>query len=80
MIANIFVSVQFNQNKGRCGVCGDNWASVQPRPHEAGGRYGKGVIGRRYTTGQVNTYVSIYFFISTAHIYNQTGFEFDFIL
>jgi len=44
--------VQFNQNKGRCGVCGDNWASAQPRPHEAGGRYGKGVIGRRYTTGQ----------------------------
>ena len=61
MISNIFVSVQFNQNKGRCGVCGDNWASVQPRPHEAGGRYGKGVIGRRYTTGQVNGYVSKYF-------------------
>ena len=66
---NIIFSVQFNQNEGRCGVCGDNWASVQPRPHEAGGRYGKGVIGRRYTTGQVNGYVSIYFLIRIKPIY-----------
>ena len=48
-----YTSVQFNQNKGKCGVCGDNWTDKHPRPHEAGGRYGNGVIGRRYTTGQV---------------------------
>lgn len=24
-----------------------------PRPHEAGGDYGKGIISRRYTAGQV---------------------------
>ena len=46
------------KNKGKCGVCGDNWADSQPRPHEGGGRYGQGVIGRRYTTGQVNSEVS----------------------
>lgn len=49
--------VQFNQNKGKCGVCGDNWTDKHPRPHEAGGRYGNGVIGRRYTTGQNITIV-----------------------
>merc|ERR1712121_335362 len=45
-------SVQWNQNEGKCGVCGDNFADSEPRPHEAGGRYGNGIIGRRYTMGQ----------------------------
>merc|ERR1711872_656376 len=45
-------SVQWNQNEGKCGVCGDNFADPEPRPHEAGGRYGNGIIGRRYTMGQ----------------------------
>merc|ERR1712117_205501 len=45
-------SVQWNQNEGKCGVCGDNFADAKPRPHEAGGRYGNGIIGRRYTMGQ----------------------------
>ena len=53
----ISISVQFLKNEGKCGVCGDNWADPQPRPHEGGGRYGQGVIGRRYTTGQVNSEV-----------------------
>ena len=54
---NIFIASyvldQFHKNGGKCGVCGDDWAEKQPREHEAGGRYGNGVIGRRYTTGQV---------------------------
>merc|ERR1712212_565116 len=41
-------SVQWNQNEGKCGVCGDNFAEAEPRPHEAGGRYGNGIIGRRF--------------------------------
>ena len=45
-------SVQWQDNGGKCGVCGDNWAAPRPREHEVGGRYGKGIIGRRYTMGQ----------------------------
>merc|ERR1711892_1354397 len=45
-------SVQWNQNDGKCGVCGDNFAEPAPRDHEAGGRYGNGLIGKRYTMGQ----------------------------
>lgn len=56
--------VQFLRNKGKCGVCGDNWADDQPRPHEGGGRYGQGVIGRRYTTGQN---ISILIDVTTNH-------------
>ena len=46
-------SVQWAENGGRCGVCGDNWADPAPRLHEAGGKFGQGIIGRRYTMGQV---------------------------
>ena len=27
-------SVQWQTNAGKCGVCGDNWAAPEPRPHE----------------------------------------------
>ena len=27
-------SVQWANNDGKCGVCGDNWADPAPRPHE----------------------------------------------
>lgn len=30
---------------GHHGICGDNWALAQPRPHEAGGRHYTGTIG-----------------------------------
>ncbi|XP_050353388.1 uncharacterized protein LOC126775462 [Nymphalis io] len=39
---------QWNKNGGKCGVCGDAWDVPKPRPHELGGRFGKGVIVRRY--------------------------------
>ncbi|XP_047538540.1 uncharacterized protein LOC125072076 [Vanessa atalanta] len=39
---------QWNKNGGKCGVCGDAWDAPKPRPHELGGRFGKGVIVRRY--------------------------------
>ena len=46
-------AVQYQKNKGKCGVCGDNWADKQPRPHEAGGLYGNGIVAKRYVMGQV---------------------------
>ena len=46
---------QHDKNKGKCGVCGDNYADPQPRKHEAGGEFGNGIVGREYVVGQVNT-------------------------
>lgn len=46
-------SVQWQRNGGRCGVCGDPWHQSTPRNNEAGGKYGKGIIVRRYKRGQV---------------------------
>ncbi|KAJ8880438.1 hypothetical protein PR048_016907 [Dryococelus australis] len=45
-------AVQWEQNQGRCGVCGDPYHFKTPRPHEAGGQYAKGIISRHYTAGQ----------------------------
>merc|ERR1719483_244395 len=45
-------SVQWDQNKGQCGVCGDNFDDKQPREHESGGKYGNGITTKRYTMGQ----------------------------
>ena len=46
-------AVQWEQNEGQCGVCGDAYHLKTPRPHEAGGEYAKGIISRYYTSGQV---------------------------
>jgi len=45
-------AVQWQQNGGKCGVCGDNFANPSPREHEAGGKFGNGIIARRYVMGQ----------------------------
>jgi len=45
-------AVQWDKNGGKCGVCGDNYRDPVPRPHESGGKYGKGIIGKRYAMGQ----------------------------
>ncbi|KAJ4440021.1 hypothetical protein ANN_08152 [Periplaneta americana] len=51
---NVSQSVmQWEQNQGRCGVCGDPWHLNEPRPHEAGGQFAKGIISRHYTSGQI---------------------------
>ncbi|XP_060576961.1 uncharacterized protein LOC132734272 [Ruditapes philippinarum] len=42
--------VQWNQNGGRCGVCGDPYNGQ--RDNEAGGKYATGTISRHYTEGQ----------------------------
>ncbi|GAB0093326.1 uncharacterized protein DMENIID0001_084100 [Sergentomyia squamirostris] len=45
-------AVQWEQNSGRCGLCGDAYHLNTPRPHEAGGEYAKGIISRYYSVGQ----------------------------
>ncbi|KAG5865738.1 hypothetical protein JTB14_021429 [Gonioctena quinquepunctata] len=45
-------AVQWDQNEGKCGICGDPHHVEEPRPHEAGGTYAKGVISRHYSVGQ----------------------------
>lgn len=44
--------VQWEQNEGKCGLCGDPYHVPKPRPHEAGGLFAKGIITRRYSVGQ----------------------------
>ncbi|KAH6926995.1 hypothetical protein HPB50_024974 [Hyalomma asiaticum] len=46
-------AVHWQQNGGKCGVCGDPWHQRQPRNNEAGGKYAKGIIVRRYKRGDV---------------------------
>lgn len=47
-------AVQWEQNSGKCGVCGDAYHVKTPRPHEAGGEFAKGIISRYYASGQVS--------------------------
>ncbi|XP_003494795.1 uncharacterized protein LOC100743840 [Bombus impatiens] len=49
-------TIQFTQNDGLCGICGDDYAIPRPRPNENGGRYGTGVIVQRY---RVNDTVNV---------------------
>lgn len=44
--------MQWQQNDGKCGICGDPYQAKTPRPHEAGGLYAKGIITRHYSVGQ----------------------------
>ncbi|KAL5274619.1 hypothetical protein ACFFRR_000984 [Megaselia abdita] len=42
---------QWKKNEGKCGECGDAFDMSLPRPHEYGGKYGQGVIVRKYNPG-----------------------------
>jgi hypothetical protein len=42
---------QWQTNGGKCGECGDPFDVPKPRPHEFGGKYGQGVITRKYKPG-----------------------------
>jgi len=46
-------SRQWRTNEGKCGICGDPWDTKQPRPNEAGGMFGNGIIVRKYEVNQV---------------------------
>jgi len=37
---------------GQCGICGDPYDESEPRTHEIGGTYYKGLLVANYTTGQ----------------------------
>jgi len=56
LLLNTFdVKVQWNEvNQGRCGECGDEWSIQRPRQNDEGGKYGKGIIGKNYTQGDVS--------------------------
>ena len=43
----------WEDNGGKCGICGDPWDTPSPRDGEMGGKYGRGVIVKRYRTGQL---------------------------
>ncbi|XP_069973984.1 uncharacterized protein [Penaeus vannamei] len=47
--------IQWLQNRGRCGECGDPWDLPRPRPNEHGGVFGTGLISKAYRQGQVFT-------------------------
>lgn len=44
-------AVQWSQNSGKCGLCGDPWNNPTPRTHELGGAMGQGVIVKTYQQG-----------------------------
>jgi len=46
-------ATQFGLNEGKCGICGDPFNEPQPRTHEGGGLYGRGIIAAEYKAGQV---------------------------
>ena len=46
------MNVQWNQNGGRCGICGDDWSAPEPRDFERGGAKYLGKIVRTYTRKQ----------------------------
>jgi len=56
---NVFLTkpkVQHAQNNGNCGICGDAYNDPVPRDNEDGGMYGRGIIVREYSIGQVIFY------------------------
>lgn len=42
---------QWQRNNGQCGVCGDAFDAPKPHDNEYGGKYGLGVIVRKYNPG-----------------------------
>lgn len=47
------MQIQYEENGGECGPCGDNYADPQPRSNENTGTYGLGIIAGTYTSGSV---------------------------
>ncbi|KAG8228464.1 hypothetical protein J437_LFUL009329, partial [Ladona fulva] len=55
---------QWDQNDGKCGECGDAYNEKRPRPNENGGKFGKGIIVREYTEGEL---ITVKINITTSH-------------
>lgn len=45
--------MQYFNNSGKCGICGDNYADPRPRANENTGFYGTGHIVEVYNQGSV---------------------------
>ncbi|XP_076066926.1 uncharacterized protein LOC143040118 [Oratosquilla oratoria] len=58
------LGVQWDHNRGRCGICGDPWNLKKPRPYERGGIMTKGLPTAFLKEGQV---LSVEIVISTNH-------------
>lgn len=48
-------ATQWQRNGGKCGPCGDPWQQPRPRDNEGGGKYGRGVIVKKYKHSSVAT-------------------------
>lgn len=75
-------NVQWNQNGGKCGLCGDKYGDATPRQHELGGTFGQGVIVKAYTQGSlINVNVDItsnhrgYFYFKICNLDDQNESE-----
>jgi hypothetical protein len=44
---------QWYYNKGKCGICGDDYNDTTPRNNELYGKYGEGIIVKKYTSQDV---------------------------
>lgn len=62
---------QWIKNKGRCGVCGDDFSSPVPRSHELGGKYGEGVVVKKYFKAEK---IDVSVFVTANH---RGYFKFD---
>ncbi|XP_064485788.1 uncharacterized protein LOC135398299 [Ornithodoros turicata] len=45
------IKAQWQDNCGRCGVCGDNFSDPPPRRHETGNEYARNITVRTYEPG-----------------------------
>lgn len=55
ILIKLFIQVQYEQNNGKCGVCGDPWNGS--RPNEPPGKFANGIIVRKYSPGEIITVV-----------------------
>ncbi len=57
--------VQHDYNDGKCGPCGDEFNATRPRENENGGRFGRKLIVRNYTQGQI---VDLHIELTAVHL------------
>lgn len=76
--ASSHLQVQYYQNGGKCGLCGDNYADPQPRKNENTGKYGLGYIVKTYNAGNV---IDVSVLLTANHLgYFQFGYVFLLLL
>ena len=69
-----YFSVQHENNRGQCGICGDNYADPRPRKHEHGGEYGRGIVVENYKPGQVNASIVCLLYNRQSYNINDNNF------